>query len=125
MRALLPICLLPLSLPLQAAEVSLKIHTEMDAWASYDKPLPKPSWNKDGTLSAWALGHGTGSESIVETGARVVSSKQALHLCYATRQRTHAPGEPIPAIAFPMVLEFRVRGLPRGDYVVRETGACR
>lgn len=125
MRFLLHFSLLLLPLSLHAAEVTLKTHPEMDGWSYYDKPLPKPSWNKDGSLSAWALGHSTGSASIQETGARVLRNKQALTLCYATRQREQVPGAQVPAIAIPVVLEFRVRGLPVGDYVVQPLEVCK
>ncbi len=125
MRSLFLASLLLLPPTLHATEVTLKAHPEMNAWSYYDKPLPKPSWNKDGSLSAWGLGHSTGSASIQETGARADRNKQALTLCYATRPREHAPGAPVPAIALPVVLEFRVRGLPAGDYVVQEVGVCK
>jgi hypothetical protein len=124
MRAILLSCMFLSSLSLHAAEVTLTTHPEIAPWEYYNKPLPKPSWNNDGSLSVWAIGHNTGSASILESEPRVVLSEQMLSLCYSRRPIEYVPNKPIPAVLLPVVLEFRVRGLAAGEYVVHEVSVC-
>lgn len=125
MRAILGALLLLMPLSLHAAEVSLEIHKEMNGYDYYSKPLPTPSWNKDGTLSVWHQAHGNGSYSVVETGAHVVQNTQALSLCYSRRAVHYEPNQPIPAVLYPVIVEFRIRGLSPGEYTVQEVSICK
>ncbi len=109
----------------RTVDVSLTIHSEMYAFDYYySKKLPKPSWNKDGSLSIWYLGSNTGSEAAIESGARAVVIDHQLSLCYATRAMEYAPDQPVPALVYPVVLEFRIRSLARGNYTIKEVSRC-
>lgn len=116
-------------------DVAVKRHSELNgndyakpSWisdADYPvKPLPKPAWNKDGSLSVWHLAAATGSFSIAESGARALLLGKQLSLCYAWHRKSYAPNEPVAAYVVPVVIEFRIRNLPPGEYSFNEIQVC-
>jgi hypothetical protein len=125
MRAKCLLLLLFAPLSLEAAEVSLQIHSELNGFDYESKPLPQSAWNSDGTYSVWQLRLNTGAGKIIETGARAVVKGTSLLLCFAVNPTKYAPNQPMPLVAFPVVLEFRVSGLARGEYVVKDVSACK
>jgi len=124
-------------LPAQSEiDVSVKKHPELKgddyvkpSWisdADYPiKQLPKPAWNKDGSLSVWHVAAATGSFSIAESGAQALLLGKQLSLCYAWHRKSYAPNEPVAAYVVPVVIEFRIRNLPPGEYSFNEIQVCR
>lgn len=106
------------------SNVALTVHGEMNGLDYYAKALPGMSWGMDGTLTVWYLGNSTGSAFVVERGAQVWVTGRQLSLCYAMQPRKFGPDDPIPAIVVPVVLEFRIKGLARGDYVLQGVSVC-
>lgn len=111
----------PVGVPI---EVAVKIRNDVNAWSLSSDVMPSPSWQKDGVLSILYQAHGNGSFRVVETGARGHLINDELVLCYSRSPINYGPNEPIPAITYPVAIEFRIRGLKPKTYTVKDISVC-
>jgi hypothetical protein len=109
--------------PVPGVEVSVKIHKGIDPYAL---PMENviPTWNKDGSVSFFIQGNATSSSRIVEKGSLTAIHGKELQVCVSTEAVHRDPTQPLPAALYAVPLEFRITGLKRTDYIVREIKWC-
>ena len=108
----------------QPIEVALKIHSDIKPYTLSSENMPAPSWSKDGTLTVLYPASGDGSSHVVEAGARGRLVGNELYLCYSRAPTKYGPNAAIPAIAYLVAVEFRIRGLEHKNYKVQDVRIC-
>jgi hypothetical protein len=108
----------------EAVEVAVQLHPEVNAWTLPSDAMPVPSWDKDGTLSIWYQATADGSSKVIETGARVRQNQTELSLCYSRAPMHYESNQPVPAIVYPVAIEFRIKRLEHRNYTVKSITIC-
>lgn len=108
--------------PIPGTTVSVEILKNISPYELPESPVPK--WNKDGSLSIITAGSATGSSRIVEKGYVTSVEGTALTLCYLSEAVHYEPDQPIPAILYLVPLEFRIKGLKREKYSIKDVSIC-
>ena len=116
----LPLVVVLLAAAASAADLSYSVRHEPVVWlvepARYSEPAS--SWLDNSTLLVQAVLLETGSVAIRDSGASVEVSGNKLTLRFPRCPIKYEPKQPIPAVATPVLLEWRVSGIARAEYRV-------
>ena len=111
-----------------AAELqAFRVRREPVAWLVAADRYNEPStqWVSGSEFMVQLVTMETGTSAVRESGASVSVSGPSLSLTFPLCPVKRAADQPIPAVAIPVILEWRVTDLPKGEYLVSVRPACK